>query len=547
MNSSRVKNLLLITLTIVFAWSSWQFVSRYFFLGSLEARTFISKRAVVIQWAQYRKDAPFHLPDYLEPDTFKTFIPADGFDLVDDPARIPALYIKNGESIFPLLLFTKNSGMGGLLVRLVAYFSSPEMGLVFTTWLLGMMAFGISLFYIRKTSDQCLPFVFIACFSPPMFFYLYSQYPVSGFVFVLVLSVFTIMRFWEKPGAFALAGAIGGMAFFTQMSSALYIPAMCILFWPKIRKNLWPLFLGFLPFLIFVLLYFNVEFMKDNLEERNLLKGLAVYLDSLWHFLLDFSNPERHMSHLTPGQLFSERPFSYVTFFLTWIPVIILSWKLIEKKDLLRLGSITVIHCIIITLIARDFNDDYYLYVAMGIYLVSVLFLSSIKKTETKKSPIVIASLVALLTGRILSSSAWTMEFMKSTWDLENCVWTYSCMVRDWNQNPKLIGDHPLITLYFLDVGQIEYFSGEKIIPIHFSPRYEREPTEDEVADFLRRFPYKEFRILGSGTRPKNGRTLLSYLSQETVNSLNLKIELLKEYNFRAQERRYRLLKVTRP
>lgn len=121
----------------------------------------------------------------------------------------------------------------------------------------------------------------------------------------------------------------------------------------------------------------------------------------------------------------------------------------------------------------------------------------------------------------------------------------YDCMYNDW-QKKNYLGNYPLITLNFLDVGQVEYFSRETVIPIHFASSFSKDPTEEQVIDFLQRFQHKEFRMLSSGGTHISGRSLNFYVKPEKIESLGLKFEVMETYQFPEMRKRYQLLKVTR-
>jgi len=540
------QKILLIFFTVVFGCLSWHFLSKYFSLGSLEARAYISKRPVVVQWAQYEKDKPFRLEEYLEPDTFANFNPAKGIELVKDPSRMPTLYVKGEEKIiFPVYLLPKSSGISSLLVRTVTYFSNPEFSLVFSMWLLGMLTFGLSLFYVWRTSGHWLMFTVISCLSPQIFFYIYSQYINAGLMLVLILAIMVLVRLSEKSRSFVFAGALSGLAVYTQLSATVFLLSISILNPDKIKKHKIPLLLGFLPFLVFILGNFDFGFMKSMFIERNADKNLMFFLEALAHLILDFIGPEPLLSQMESLQFFTHRPLLGIAMLLSILGFFVIAWKHISFRNLVKLGGISIIYYFLVTLIATEFDDDFYLFASLGFYFLSVLSISFLNQWQLMKSRLIIASMIALLTGRLLTTGLWSLEYMKTTRSLPDCIWIYSCMIRDWNQN-NLLGNTPLLTLYFLEVGQIEFLSGEKIIPINLAPRYEREPTEDEVADFLRRFPHREFRILSSDPSQGDGRDLHSYLSPGTLESLNLRIEVVREYNFESLARRYSLLKVTR-
>jgi hypothetical protein len=122
-------------------------------------------------------------------------------------------------------------------------------------------------------------------------------------------------------------------------------------------------------------------------------------------------------------------------------------------------------------------------------------------------------------------------------------------MARDLVKN-NLLNNKPLITLFYLDVGQLEYFSSEKIIPLHAHWKYSIHPSPDAFLNFLKKIPSEEFYILSA--KGLDAKNLESYLGHKTVDlekflkKNNLQVDMIKDYKYTSFNLSYQLYRIRR-
>lgn len=545
----RFEKLLLAGFCLLFATISWHFTSQIYKLGSFEARTFLSRRPVIIEWDRYKIGEPLVLENLVTQDTFINFSAPENFQLVDDPEGIPELYLKNKKEIFyPVIIQTKNSGLPPFLIRQLTKLTSPSFSLVFFVWLSGMISLGISLLFLIRTTSLALPYTILACLTPQFILYSYSDYPDTTFSLILVLGILLTFQVAGNRRAFLFAGVLSGFTVYVKLSAIFFAPALLFFYWEKIKKNFLPFFLGSLPFLIFFLLTMNNS-LQSHIENRALPKTIQNYITSMKHFWIDLISPEVGLLfRILNGQSSIETVLiNHQVYFLTLIAgfacVGYLAWKFMSRIALAKIFAFGIIYSVLIAAISYGINRDFYIYAAMGAYILTILFVANLKPTWTRKTGLIIFG--TLLIVKLIVLMNWKTLHDSTKKNFNGCVWIYDCMIKDWDQK-NLIGDHPLISLYFLDVGQIEFFSEENIIPIYLSSSLTQNPTEDQVLDFLKKFNHKEFLILSSNSEAGNGKNLASYLSDENLRALGLKTYVLSTYEYPEHRKSYQLLRVVR-
>jgi len=546
----RSSQIFLAIFCLSFACISWLFLSQKLKLGSFEARSLLSHRPAIIEWNRYETDRPLVLKEIVSKDSFINFSPAEFLELVTDPDGMPSLYVKDkAEIIYPVYMRSKNSGFAYFLVRELSERTNPTFALSFSLWLMSIICFTMSLFFIGLGSTFAIPFTILACLLPQFFYYLNSKYHEGGLGFLFIMGILLCLKRAEKKRTFLLIGLLMGFTLYLKMMTILFVPAFLILFWDKVKKNFTPLLIGIVPFVLFIFSTLHPDVVGREAGERNLSKGVSEILFTLKHFFGDILSPEVSLLY---GQLdgmksleaiFSIKLLSLLSLVIGIACTVIVAWNFMPRKALGKIVTITILYSAGVAMISRGVDEDFYMYAAMGAYFLTVIFLANLNHTMFRRLGFVIF-LIFLLT-RIFVFSSWKKQYDVSRTGFDGCAWVYDCMVKDWEKN-NFINDLPLITLYFLDVGQIEFFSGEKIIPVHFASSFTKDPSEEQVADFLKKFPHHEFRVLSSDTALGNGRNPGFYLSEEKLNSLDLKIDVLNTYHYPALGKSYQLLRVVR-
>lgn len=542
---------IVLSLTLLFGFVSWHYLSSFYFLGSHEATSIISKRPAIVDWDRFHLETFKSVEELLDQDTFLNFSGSKKLEIVAEPAGRPKLYVKGDSSIYPVLIQERTSGLPYLLVRVLQRWTNPTLALGLFTWLTSFGTFLISLFYIRRTSGMSLPFAIFAITVPQMFYFLYSQYPDSELAFFFILLLLFLLDGASKPIHFVLIGLTASMVINIKMASAIYFPALIVLHWSRIWKNKKALFLSALPLLVFLFVITNQEKMKSIImDERELFKSLSFHLDVLKHFLFDLINPDLLLPYLLNGEavipeIIKNNLWEFVPVFIVSLVSFTYFLKIgLNRGQVVKLFGIGLLHWVMITVLATEMNDDLYDYMAQGTYLLIVVFFSFFRPVKNSSPKLIPIFFLLLILARLFVMGNWNSQFRKLTKNLSGCVWIYQCMLADWEKEKWLEGK-PLITLNLLDVGQLEYFSEEKRLPIHATWKIKRNPTGDELRDFLTHFPYSEFLVLGSG--PPDGRDLSDYnLSEASLNEGGLSIEVIRSYDYPAFGKSYRLMKMTR-
>lgn len=549
MTNSRTEKFLLAGLTLLFACISWHFTSQNYKLGSYEARQFLSRRPVIIEWERLKSGEPLVLEKLVGQDTFINFSATNNFELVDDPTGLPSLYLKNSNKIlYPIFMETKNGGLPPFLIRELSRFTSPQFALVFFVWLTGLLALVVSIIFVRRTTSLALPFTILACLSPQFILYAYSDYPDTTLSLLLVLVILLTLHVAGNRRAFFLTGVLAGFTLYVKLAAIFFAPAILMFYWEKIKKNFLPIFFGSLPFLVFIMATMN-DSLRGHIESRAGAKNFDSFLNAFKHFFIDIFSPEIGLLfRILNGQkrietVLFEYPIYLPTLILGFACIGYLAWKYMSRTALVKLSLFAVLYIVLITMISFGLDRDFYVYTAMGAYFLTVLFVTNLNPTWSRKIGLIF--FITLIILKLIVLMNWKTQYDVTKRSFNGCIWIYDCMVKDWEKN-NLIGNHPLITLYFLDVGQIEFFSEERIIPFHLASSFTQDPTEEQFHYFLKNFKHKEFRILSGGSTSGKRQNLSSYLNIEKLESLGLQIDVLNTYDYPDQRKRYQLVRVVR-
>ena len=546
----KFEKFLLVSFCFFFALISWKFISELYKLGSFEGRSYLSYRPVIIEWKLYKIGEPLVLEKLVTLDTYISFAPAKNYvEIVSDPDGIPELYLKNKHDIvYPILIQTKNSGLPTFMVHQLAKIAPPSFALYFPVWIKGLLAMAVSIVFIRRKSNLTIPFVILACVTPQFVYFAFSDYPDTTLSLLLALGILLAFDIAEKRRAFIFIGALIGFTMYVKLASLIFAPAIFLFYWRKIKKNFLPILLGASPFLIFILVTMN-ESLGGHLEHRMTSKNLDSYVNAIKHFYLGITNPAAGLLfRIKNGQysietVIADVPVYLATLILSYSIIGFLTWKYLSKIDFAKIFAFIGVYCILITTFSFGLDRDFYVYTAMGTFFVTVLFISNLKPKWSKRTGLII--LAALFSVKLVSLINWKTYHDYSRKGMNGCVWIYDCMIKDW-KSKNLIDNHPLLTLYFLDVGQIEFFSGEKIIPTHLASYFTQDPTLEQFEDFMKQYRPREFRFLVYRGKLLSGSPISSYVSEERLRDLGFEVEVLSSYDFPEHRKSYQLLKVVR-
>lgn len=544
-------------LILVFGISSFNLLSAGYFLGSNEATFLLPQKPVIIDWEKYEFGFTAPLKSIIGEDTFMSPLNDQGPKVKRDLNSVPSIYLSTSSTLIPLFMQMRTGSLSYLMVRGLAALTNPSLGLILFTWLCAMGAFIVSLSFLRLTSDHLLLYVFLAVSTPQMANYLYSQFPDSHLSFLLILlSLFLLEKASGKTKTYVWIGVILGLSFYVKMASAIFLPSLLLLYYEKIIKNWKNILLGLFPWLILLSLNFDLQRFISILEMKGIgSRSSGFWVETAGYYVLDIFSPQTMVlkfMHLIPP--FSETlkdmdKRSLLVLGLFLITSFLLLAKLLSKKDFLKMLILASLHFIAISFISHGLNNDIYDYMAQGLLFVGLITVSRFKFTTLKLRSLTTVGILFFFTLKTLSIVEWSQKYRQLTSDFSrSCVWIYDCVAKDLKNLPQT--QKELVTLNYLDVGQLEYFSGNEILPIHVSWKLKRDATSQELLDFLLHFPSSEFYILES--QGFDSKSLSDYflLPDEGLINLfkqkNISANIVRSYTFMRFDKYYRLWHLTR-
>lgn len=545
----------IIIATLIFSMSSFYYLSKANNLGSNEALGQLTKKASIIDWNFFSPGQDFNLKTLLADDTFLNFDTSTTTGIKEDVRSKPSLYYKSAQRIYPILLHTRASGLPHFLSGQLSRLFPADIGLIILPWLLSITTFVLALMIIIKRTNFSIPFVLAALTTPQFLYYTYPFFPDDYASFAVIVFALFIFQKAQTVKEFYWVGFLFGLALYIKLAAIILIPLFFIISYKKILSNIKFIIQGSIPFLIIFVFITNFQdFFNLLAHEKVLVKNFQFNLDVFKYFALNQFLPGFTFSHimsLDPNYPTEINKSLLIQYLLQFMATVGFLFVFIKPKNLVRLIIFITLFILGTCVVASGLNEDLIGYMGQGHVLFILIIFMLLDKEKIQARNILFSVLFGLfLATRLIGLYNWNSEFNKYSQNFKSCVWAYDCMVKDWNES-GILKNKQLVTLYYLDVGQIEFFSQEKITPVHVNWKYSKIPSEEEFLQFLKHFPDKEFYILSSKELGV-ATDLSTYLkiSESEVEAMllknNIKMEVVKRYNYPVISREYTLTKLTK-
>lgn len=385
----------------------------------------------------------------------------------------PKYYYGDSEKIlFPLWHQYRQGGFPLYLIRILKNIFSPKQAVLFYHWLLGILAIIGGWLLLPKILPHYWSILTLFFFSADA--HRFFSYPVGlsePFLFPL-----TFFSFWlltkEKIKYNFLAGLLLGLSFYVKVTTLYYLFSFLPFFWRSFlnKQKLKSFLLGFLPVAI-PLLYFYLSFGTEETAAPLTAFSPELLFQDLFKFIGD---REAHWA-LIMDELYYPRlrqdiwHSTKITFtsILLWG---LLFFNLIGGKRGLCLkafGSMGIFTILMVfTLPNGFFNPEYMGGMLLFISILTARSLLDIHKLIRKR--ITNKNVLTIIGVWLLLPWAWDNGAMMFNYVKKGPITVY-----DGNLAKEIVDTieiHPQFKLYTLadeDQSRYEYFSEEKLKPIH--------------------------------------------------------------------------------
>lgn len=551
----RSNSLFIIITTILFSVVSFYYLSKVNNLGSNEAVGQLTKKASIIEWGHFPSGRDFKLENLVPDDTFLNYNTQAALGIVENVKTKPSLYYKSNERIYPILLHTRASGLPHYISGQFSRLFPSSIGLIILPWILSITTFLLAFLMVQKSSGLTIPFVLVTLTTPQLIYFTYPFFPDDYASFAAIIFALFIFQKAENKTDFRRIGFLFGLALYIKLAAVILLPLFLILSFKKLFSNIKYILQGSLPFLILFIFVTNFQdFFYLLGHEKTLLKNSQFNLDVFKYFALNQLAPGFTFSHimsLNPNFPANIHKGLLIQCALQAIATLALIFAFTKLQNLARIISFIILFILGTCLVASGLNEDLLGYMGQGLALLMIVLFIILDKERILARKFLFFTLFGFfLATRIIGFYNWNTEFKKYSQSFNGCVWVYDCMVKDWNES-GILKDKQLVTLYYLDIGQIEFFSQEKITPLHVNWKYSRIPSKGNFIDLLLHFPAQEFYILAS-KELGIATDLATYLKvseaevEATLLKNNIKINIVKRYDYPAISREYTLIKLTK-
>lgn len=555
MKLARANSLFLIIATILFSIISFYYLSKANNLGSNEAAGQLTKKAAIIDWVHFPSGRDFTLEGLVPDDTFLNYDSHAALGIVENVKSKPSLYYKSTERIYPILLHTRASGLPHYISGQLSRLFPSGTGLIVLPWILSIATFILALLMVQKSSELTIPFALVALTTPQLLYFTYPFFPDDYASFAVIILALFIFQKAENKTDFRRIGFLFGLALYIKLAAVILIPIFFILSFKKVLSNIKYLIQGSIPFLILFIFITNFQdFFYLLAHEKTLIKTSQFNIDVFKYFALNQFIPGFTFSHimsLDPSFPSHINKGLFIQCALQAIATLGLIVTFTRPKDLARIIGFILLFVLGTCVVASGLNEDLIGYMGQGLALLMLVLFIFLDKEKIIARKILFFTLFGFFFAtRIVGFYNWNTEFNKYAKSFNGCVWAYDCMVKDWNES-GILKDKQLVTLYYLDIGQIEFFSQEKIKPLHVNWKYSTIPSKEDFQAFLSRFPEQEFYILSS-KELGIATDLATYLkvSESDVEAIllknKIKMNIIKRYDYPAISREYTLIKLTK-
>ena len=546
MKMIRTGTLFITISAILFSIISFYYLTKANNLGSNEAAGQLSKKASIIDWANFPSGQHFSIEDLIAHDTFLNYSSSSSLEIIENVKSKPSLYVKSNERIYPILLHTRASGLPHYISGQLSRFFPSSIGLIILPWILSITTFILTLLIIQKSSELTTSFIIIALTTPQFLYFIYPFFPDGYASFAAIIYALFLFQKAERKNDFRLIGFLFGLALYIKLAAFILIPVFFILSFKKLLRNFKYIIQGAIPFLILFAVITNFQdFIYLLTHEKTLIKSSQFNFDVFKYFALNQFLPGFTFSHIMslnpnfPSNINKDLFVQYLLQFLAMSGFIIVFTKL---KDLARILIFIMLFTLGTCVVASGLNEDLLGYMGQGLALLMLISFMLLDKEKVIAKKTLFFTLFGLFfITRLIGLYNWNSEFNKYSKSFNKCTWAYDCMVRDWNKS-GILKNKQLVTLYYLDIGQIEFFSQEKIKPLHVNWKYSTIPSKEEFISFLSYFPAQEFYILSSKELgvATDLATYLKVSESEVTSTLlknKIKMDIIKHYDYPAISR----------
>lgn len=551
----RSNSLFLIVATILFSIVSFYYLSKANNLGSNEAAGQLTKKASIIDWSHFPSGRDFKLENLVPDDTFLNYDNQAALGIVENVKSKPSLYYKSNERIYPILLHTRASGLPHYISGQFSRLLPSSVGLIILPWILSITTFILAFLMIQKSSKLTVPFVLVALTTPQLIYFTYPFFPDDYASFAVIILALFIFQKAESKTDFRRIGFLFGLALYIKLAAVILLPLFLILSFKKFFSNLKYIIQGSLPFLVLFIFITNFsDFFYLLGHEKTLIKTSQFNLDVFKYFALNQLAPGFIFSHimsLNPSFPTNIHKGLLIQCALQAVATLAFIIAFTRPQDLLRIMGFLILFILGTCVVASGLNEDLVGYMGQGLALLMLVIFLFLDKEKILARKILFLTLFGFfLVTRIIGFYNWNTEFKKYSQSFNGCVWAYDCMVKDWNKS-GILEDKQLVTLYYLDIGQIEFFSQEKITPLHVNWKYSKIPSKENFIALLTHFPAPEFYILAS-KELGIATDLATYLKvsesevEATLLKNKIKMDIVKRYDYPAISREYTLIKLTK-
>ncbi|MEA9356711.1 hypothetical protein SHI21_10870 [Bacteriovorax sp. PP10] len=555
MKLARPNSLFLIIATVLFSIVSFYYLSKANNLGSNEAAGQLTKKASIIEWEHFPVGSDFKLENLVPDDTFLNYDSKAALGIIENVKSKPSLYYKSSERIYPILLHTRASGIPHYISGQFSRLFPSAIGLIILPWILSIMTFVLALVIVKKSSELTIPFVLVALTTPQLLYFTYPFFPDDYASFAVIILALFIFQKAESKTDFRRIGFLFGLTLYIKLAAVILLPIFFILSFKKVFSNIKYIIQGAIPFLILFIFVTNFQdFFYLLGHEKTLIKPSQFNLDVFKYFALNQFVPGFTFSHimsLNPTFPTNINKTLLIQGALQAIATVGFIIAFTKPQDIARLIGFIFLFVLGTCVVASGLNEDLLGYMGQGLALLMlVLFIFLDKEKILAKKMLFYTLFGFFFITRIIGFYNWNTEFNKYSHSFNKCVWAYDCMVKDWNES-GILKEKQLVTLYYLDIGQIEFFSQEKIKPIHVNWKYSKIPSKENFIGFLSHFPAQEFYILSS-KELGIATDLATYLKvseadvEATLLKNKIKMDIVKHYDYPAISREYTLIKLTK-
>lgn len=526
-------------LTAFYGLLSWPIISAYNPLGSNETLLFISKMPSVVNWDEV-KDTPYEMESLLPQDSFLNYSDQASGELIVNQKTRPSIYIRGEESIYPIFMHNRVGALPHILVRALANLTTPALGVSLYIWLCSLVTFGAALLFIHARGASVFGFILTALTSMQFYSFAEVSFPDISTIVAVYAVLFYLFERCHSKRSFYFIGFLLGLTLYIKISSLILLPLFALFYFKKIKRYKWQLLLGasfWLALLIWAFDYKGIAAITAQRHSKKNFEDVFNMIGYAWLFVVEPAAPFKVLIDEISSQasFYTQRSFLFFLEGILIIPLIAyFLGKGLKRLDKYRVFFLISLYLIAAIAIAKEIDEDYMAYLSQG-FLIFVIFIFSRLKFD---APLKIWPLSLFFILRTVALIEWGSILWDIKKDLPGCLTPHECMAQDWSKDES-IKRLPFLTDYYLDVGQVEFFTSEKITPIHLTRKLDNSFDLRKRYYFFKNFPYNEFYIL-------IGREFNPIETRVNFEKVNFHLDVVKTYPFLKLGTTYNLIKLSR-